>query len=246
MNMLAQLEPQKTISIDGVQIRQDQYGRYCLNDLHVASGGLDKNKPSNFLRQDQIQNLVAEIERCSDVSNGINAIETIRGGSNQGTYVVKQIVYAYAMWISASFNLKVINTFDVIVTQKQINTPHDYLSALKALVESEEQKQAAIHQLELAAPKVAHYDAVVAKGHLLTATQIGAKIGLSAVALNRVLDNFRVYNKAHKRSRVFNTWFEDQGFGELKQTTTGHSQPMFTTKGEAWVIEKLASEGIAA
>ncbi|QGA11028.1 DNA-binding protein [Acinetobacter wanghuae] len=101
-------------------------------------------------------------------------------------------------------------------------------------------------QLELAAPKVAHYDAVVAKGHLLTATQVGAKVGLSAVALNRILDNFRVYNKAHKRSRVFNTWFEDQGFGELKQTTTGHSQPMFTTKGEAWVIEKLVSEGVAA
>lgn len=101
-------------------------------------------------------------------------------------------------------------------------------------------------QLELAAPKVAHYDAVVAKDHLLTATQVASKLHMSAVALNRILDNFRVYNKAHKRSRVFNTWFEDQGLGELKQTTTGHSQPMFTTKGEAWVIEKLVSEGVAA
>lgn len=101
-------------------------------------------------------------------------------------------------------------------------------------------------QLELAAPKVAHYDAVVAKDHLLTATQVASKLRMSAVALNRILDNFRVYNKAHKRSRVFNTWFEDQGLGELKQTPTGHSQPMFTTKGEAWVIGKLVSEGIAA
>lgn len=122
----------------------------------------------------------------------------------------------------------------------------DPIERAKKWIEEEKQKQAVIHQLEIAAPKVAHYDAVVEKSHLLTATQVGAKVGLSAVALNRILDNFRVYNKAHKRSRVFNTWFEDQGLGELKQTTTGHSQPMFTTKGEAWVIEKLVSEGVAA
>ena len=87
---------------------------------------------------------------------------------------------------------------------------------------------------------------MVEKSHLLTATQVAAKLRMSAVALNKILDEFRVYNKAHKRSRVFNTWFEDQGLGELKQTSTGHSQPMFTTKGEAWVIEKLTSEGVVA
>ena len=32
-------ENQKTIEIDGAVIRQDQYGRYCLNDLHKTSGG---------------------------------------------------------------------------------------------------------------------------------------------------------------------------------------------------------------
>ena len=100
-------------------------------------------------------------------------------------------------------------------------------------------------QLELAAPKVAHYDKVVDRHTLLTATQVGQKIGLSAIMLNRVLDEIGVYNKALKRGRAFKQWFVDKGLGEMKQTDMGHSQALFSLKGEAWVIERLASESVA-
>lgn len=63
--------------------------------------------------------------------------------------------------------------------------------------------------------------------------------------LNRVLDEIGVYNKAHKRSRAFKQWFVDKGLGEMKQTDMGHSQALFSLKGEAWVIERLASESVA-
>ena len=118
MNMLAQFaENQKTIEIDGAVIRQDQYGRYCLNDLHKASGGEQKNQPRYFLENKQTQDL---IQALTDSGIPLTPINVTRGGLDQGTYVVKQIVYAYAMWISAAFNLKVINTFDAVVTQKHI------------------------------------------------------------------------------------------------------------------------------
>jgi len=100
-------------------------------------------------------------------------------------------------------------------------------------------------QIEQDAPKVAHYDKVVDRHTLLTATQVGQKIGLSAVMLNRVLDEIGVYNKALKRGRAFKQWFVDKGLGEMKQTDMGYSQPLFSLKGEAWVIERLASEGAA-
>ena len=100
-------------------------------------------------------------------------------------------------------------------------------------------------QLELAAPKVAHYDKVVDRHTLLTATQVGQKIGLSAIMLNRVLVEIGVYNKAHKRGKAFKQWFIDKGLGEMKQTDMGYSQPLFSLKGEAWVIERLANESVA-
>ncbi|HCL0948614.1 TPA: KilA-N domain-containing protein [Salmonella enterica subsp. enterica serovar Muenchen] len=103
--------------IDGIEVRRDVHGRYCLNDLHRAAGGEDRHKPSNFMRMDSTRELCAEIDRCSDVS--IGCIETIRGGNGQGTYVSREVVFAYAMWISPAFHLKVIRTFDAVVNQYQ-------------------------------------------------------------------------------------------------------------------------------
>ena len=100
-------------------------------------------------------------------------------------------------------------------------------------------------QLELAKPKVLHYDNVVERAGLLNATQVAQKVRLSAVAMNKVLDELGVYNKAVKRSRVFQQWFIDKGLGEVKQTDQGYSQALFTKRGEAWIIERLVSEGVA-
>lgn len=235
MGSLSNLVAPTPINIDGAAIRQDQHGRFHMNDLHIASGGLDKNKPSNFLRQDQIQALIKEIERCSHMSNGVSAVESIRGGSTQGTYAVKQIVYAYAMWISAAFHLKVINTFDALTTQK-LKLPQSFAEALQLAADQAK-------KIELDKPKVDYYEKIVVRDTLLNATQVAQKLSISAVSLNKHLEELGVYNRSIKRCRAFQQWFVDQGLGLLKQTELGYSQPMFTLKGEAWVIEKLVSEG---
>ena len=235
MGSLSNLVAPTPINIDGAAIRQDQHGRFHINDLHIASGGLDKNKPSNFLRQDQIQALIKEIERCSHMSNGVSAVESIRGGSTQGTYAVKQIVYAYAMWISAAFHLKVINTFDALTTQK-LKLPQSFAEALQLAADQ-------ARKIEEDKPKIDYYEKIVVRDTLLNATQVAQKLSISAVSLNKHLEELDVYNRSIKRCRAFQQWFVDQGLGLLKQTELGYSQPMFTLKGEAWVIEKLVSEG---
>lgn len=120
--------------IDGVSVRRDLDGRYCLNDLHRAAGGEDRHKPSNFLRVESTRELCIEIDRCSDMS--IASVVTIRGGNDQGTYVAREIVFAYATWISPKFHLTVLRTFDAVVTQRASNRLTDQIQAGAILLES--------------------------------------------------------------------------------------------------------------
>ena len=103
--------------IGDLSVRQDEDGRYCLNDLHKASGGENKHTPYRFIRLDQTIDLVNEIEQAPDMVLGHNAVNSIHGGNDRGTYVVKELVYAYAMWISAKFHLQVIRAYDSMVTR---------------------------------------------------------------------------------------------------------------------------------
>ncbi len=93
-------------------------GLYCLNDLHKASGGEKKNGPSYFISLDSTANLTNEIME-SDTEITVSEIVTIiKGGKGQGTYVRKELVYAYAMWISSAFHLAVIRAYDSLVTNQ--------------------------------------------------------------------------------------------------------------------------------
>ncbi|OQX16170.1 MAG: hypothetical protein BWK73_04720 [Thiothrix lacustris] len=111
---------------------------YSLNDLHRAAGTDRKFQPSNFLRAEQAQSLISEIDKSSDVRI---SHEVIRG-ANGGTFVCRELVYAYAMWISPKFNLAVIRAFDHLATsgkmlpapaQPQLNAPAQwYLAKMEA------------------------------------------------------------------------------------------------------------------
>lgn len=108
------------IVIDNITIRQDGEGRFSLNDLHKASGGEPKHRPGEWLKSGPTSQLISEIE-----SANVIAVSTVMGRSG-GTYVCKELVYAYAMWISPQFHLKVIRA---IPDREAVKTPEGWPGA---------------------------------------------------------------------------------------------------------------------
>lgn len=113
------------ITIHAVTIRQDEQGLFCINDLHKVSGGALKHKPGNWLRMEQTQELIKTLNSEDKSIAQIRAIEqnqvvrSIPGnGANSGTFVCKELVYAYTMWISPKFHIHVIRTFDTLVSNQ--------------------------------------------------------------------------------------------------------------------------------
>ena len=102
--------------ICNIPVRQDQDGRYCLNDLHKASGAEKRHQPANWLRIEQTQELINELQNSSEVRSLIteNPVVIIEGRKG-GTFVAKELVYSFAMWISAKFHLHVIRAYDALV-----------------------------------------------------------------------------------------------------------------------------------
>ena len=99
-------------------------------------------------------------------------------------------------------------------------------------------------QLEAQAAKVNYFDKVCDTTGLVNATQVGQKFKMSAVTLNKNLDGLNVYNRSIKRGRAFQQWFVDAGNGIMRQTELGYPQPLFTAKGEQWIIETFTTNGV--
>ena len=111
--------------VANTQIRQDVAGRYCLNDLHQASGGAKRHQPGDWLRLKQTRELVVEVEKSPEGLREFPEapVQTINDGFANGTYAVKELVYAYAMWISAAFHLHVIRAYDALVMGQGASDP---------------------------------------------------------------------------------------------------------------------------
>lgn len=123
------------VSVANVAIRQFD-NLYSLNDLHKAAGGENRHKPSLWANNNQTLDLISEIEKA-----GIPAIQKKQG---LGTFVSKELVVHYGMWISPAFSLKVIRAFldtqeDVsgspkLETQTTIDERRGLVDAVKLLV----------------------------------------------------------------------------------------------------------------
>jgi KilA-N domain len=118
VNNTSTQNPNNSIRIGDVVIQQSANGLYSLNDLHKASGGNQKHRPKYWLETDQAKELL-EFLASENLKGGIppfKPLEIIKGKYG-GTFACKELVYAYAMWVSPQFHVLVIRTFDTFMTE---------------------------------------------------------------------------------------------------------------------------------
>jgi hypothetical protein len=192
------------LTIAGTEIKQDQDGRFSLNDFHRAAGGENRHKPSLWTENQQAKDLIDEIGKA-----GIPALRIVKGGRAPGTYVCKELVYAYAMWVSPRFHLEVIRTFDaatrpaandpVLPVERQLQVAADSLDAAhriartlglegnQALLSAGRmvKKTTGIDVLELAGIQRLTNEAQELN---YTPTELGAKFSMNARDMNKLLE----------------------------------------------------------
>lgn len=101
----------KLIVIENTVVRQDAFGRYCLNDLHraaVAQGkATESQRPSNFLRGEGIASFVQSLSNAQKRAS----VNVIKGGLESGTWADELVAIRYAAWIEPTFEVQVYEQF---------------------------------------------------------------------------------------------------------------------------------------
>ena len=235
------------IQLHNTQIRQDEQGRFCLNDLHQASGGESRHRPAYWLSNQQTQELIGEISK-----DGIPSILTKQG---LGTFVSKELVYSYAMWISPKFHLHVIRTFDRAVTNQNSTALPDFTNLAEAAREwakqfeqrllVEKQKALVEKQVDEMRPKAEFVDRYVefsgSKSLRETAKilKMPEREMINRLLADKVLylqsNNLLPYQKAHIQELfTVKTGITDNGYD--------FTQTRVTAKGIQWIANRYASE----
>lgn len=199
------------ISVANVSVRQFN-GLYSINDLHRAAGKERKHEPHAWLRSQQAIELIKELEKTQNC--------VIQSKQGLGTFVSKELVVHYGMWISPAFSLKVIRAFldtqeDVsgspkLETQTTIDERRGLVDAVKLLVARCGIDYSAAYRMVHQRFGVAHIDqiaapllpAAVAYVHSLT-----LQSGLNGEVLDRLPENMQPKPLRNLQGAVINSLY---------------------------------------
>ncbi len=147
-------DPSKSLTIAGVEIPCDEFGRYELNALQRISpyAGNPGRVPSRWLETKTAQDLIkqVDIQNRNSGSAKFESIKVINGGPNRGAYAEKRIAIAFAAWLDAEFHLIVLDAFIERGQSQRLPAINDPSKAalIQALIDIDriEQGQVAIKQ----------------------------------------------------------------------------------------------------
>ena len=119
----------------------------------------------------------------------------------------------------------------------------DPIERAKKWIEEEKQKQAVIHQLEIAAPKVAFVDKYVAGNGNKTFRQVAKLLQIKEYKFREFLESNRIMYKLNGEWTAYQNHVDAKRFHvKTGVSDSGHAfnHALFTPKGVEWVAGELA------
>lgn len=223
MNLVTNTQNNNTLKMTSLQIAE------MLGNRHAdVKRSIERLIDKGIIAQSPMANMVESVVNNREYSTSVYVFEG-EAGKRDSIIAIAQL--------SPQHTAILVDRW--IELEKQVASsapalPATYLEALKALVNSEEEKVVIQHQLTVAAPKLEYYEQVLDQKELYTISEVAKKNGITAQELNKVLAANGVYD-SRTNGKVFKTKFIDKGYGRLITARTGHSQAKLTVKGEIWV-----------
>jgi prophage antirepressor-like protein len=103
--------------------------------------------------------------------------------------------------------------------EEVLSDPQKMIEILTDLVNERKLRKAAQKELEESKPKIDHYDRILSKNDMMTATVLSRSFGMTAQRLNKILLNLGVIRKLSSGGRSlygFTYKYENEGYGNLK------------------------------
>lgn len=103
-----------------------------------------KNQQTTELIEELSKDGIPSLEQNQQLTEG-KVVRVVHGGNQGGTYVCKELIYAYATWVSPNFFLLVLRTFDQVMLsnrfgEDQMTRDYFFLSVEREQSEAQYQR----------------------------------------------------------------------------------------------------------
>lgn len=206
--------------IAGVEITTDDEGRFNLNALHRAAGGLPKQAPALWKANKSTQELIDQAQQT--IGNPIVSYE----GRNGGTFAHELLAVSYASWISPAFQLQVNQTFldykDGRLVPSSTPAKLSRLEILQLAMDAEKENGQLKEKIEQDKPKVEFHDSVIASDREISVAEAAKILGTGERRLFYFLREYGYLISQGEQKNLPYQRYQDQGLFRVRPGSFMH------------------------
>ena len=209
-------------------------GKMMVNATQMAKAFGHGKEPNYWLKTQAGKDFINAMTESRNLDS--SDLQQVTYGDGGGTWFHEDVALEYARWLSPKFAIWCNDHIKELLTtgSTSLNLPTDYLSALKALVKSEEEKQTLALENKVMKPKADYFDGLVERKLLLNFRDTAKEFGMGQNELIKwLVTNHFLFRDQNKKLKPYNEHVVD-GLFEVKEWKNGKvagNQTLITVKG---------------